>query len=55
METLFYEGSGEDSRSFYIQPSPMSFGDDCVRKETWYLTSTETILLIRDVKERRDE
>ena len=21
--TLFYEGSGEDSRSFYIQPSPM--------------------------------
>ena len=22
-ETLFYEGSGEDSGSFYIQPSPM--------------------------------
>ena len=21
--TLFYEGSGEDSRSFYIQPLPM--------------------------------
>ena len=21
--SFFYEGSGEDSRSFYIQPSPM--------------------------------